>query len=464
VSFIPNSGRLNVSLQNYCIVTVVRQINSPATSRGSFEDNGQTLIKGRFITDITFFSLAEAIAGIVYFFFIIVSARLLGVENFGLFQAVMGIYGILFLMGHPLKVATMHAVATSEDKRRPFVLGSFLRLALFTGGTCFLFLVVLSPYLAKILHADSIWPIIWVAFLLLVNIILTTFYGDLQGKNSYLFFSSTKVVGSLIVLVLGVTLIKMGFGASGAIAGYAGSMGLLTIYFFTRRKFFSFRKGFYSFRHDMVSLAKPLAVIGTHLFVMNFPAIVARMRLTEDMAGLFGTLFSLRNLVLPFAMAIVLPLYSRTISKQNEPRMLLKAVILIFSFGSVFIAIGLFCPQWFFKILYGLEFVTASSYMALYAFAILMHMISIVVLFHEATKETFSFGLLLIPVVMTASLTIFPHLTIWMIIVFHILSWGVYLVCLAGYRLVVAPTPFKTAPAPPGHGRDYSETPPEEGC
>ena len=70
-------------------------------SRGFFEDNGQTLIKGRFIINITFFSLAEAIAGIVYFFFFIISARLLGVEIFGLFQAVMGIYGILFLMGHP---------------------------------------------------------------------------------------------------------------------------------------------------------------------------------------------------------------------------------------------------------------------------------------------------------------------------------------------------------------------------
>ena len=286
----------------------------------------------------------------------------------------------------------MHAFAMSEDQHRPLVLASFLKLALFTGGACFLFLVVLSLYLAKILHADSIWPITWVVFLLLVNIILATFYGDLQGNNLYLFFSSTKVVGSLLVLMLGLTLIKMGSGASGAIAGYAGSMGLLTIFFFTRRKFFSFRKGLYSF---------------------------------------------------------VLPFYSLTISKQNDPRMLFKAVILTFSFGSTFIAIGLFSPKWFFQILYGRDFVTASSYMALFAFTILMHMISIVVLFHEATKETFSFGLLLIPVVLTASLTIFPNLTIWVIIVFHNLSWSIYFGCLAGHRLLVAPVSFSTTQLPP---------------
>jgi len=47
------------------------------------------MMKGRFIKDITFFSLAEAFAGIVYFLFILVSPRLLGVVNFGLFQVAM---------------------------------------------------------------------------------------------------------------------------------------------------------------------------------------------------------------------------------------------------------------------------------------------------------------------------------------------------------------------------------------
>ena len=95
-------------------------------------------MKDRLIKDITFFSLAEAFAGIVYFLFILISARLLGVTNFGLFQAVMGIYGILFLLGHPLKEATIHAIATSQDRLQPLVLGSFLRAALLIGGAYFI--------------------------------------------------------------------------------------------------------------------------------------------------------------------------------------------------------------------------------------------------------------------------------------------------------------------------------------
>lgn len=408
-------------------------------------------MKGRLIKDITFFSLAEAFAGIVYFLFILVSARLLGVANFGLFQAVMGIYGIMFLFGNPLKVAAMHAVATSEDRLQPFVLGSFLRVALLIGGAYFVFLVILSPHLAKILQTNSLWPIIWVAVLLFVSTFLTTFYGGIQGKNLYLFFSITKVAGSLIVILLGVALIEMGFGASGAIVGYAGSMAILTIFFFTRRKLYNFKKGFYSIRHDMVPLARPLAVTGTHLFVLNFPAVVARIHLTEDMAGLFGTLFSLRNLVMPFAMAVVLPLYSRTISKHVEPRMLHTAVLLVLLLGGVFIVIGLLCPEWFFITLYGGEFVRASGYMALYGFALLLHMISMVVLFHDAAKGTFSFSLLLIPVILTTSLIILPGLSIWKIIVVHILSWGLYLACLIPYKLLVLPKTYNATTLPRDH-------------
>ena len=82
--------------------------------------------------------------------------------------------------------------------------------------------------------------------------------------------------------------------------------------------------------------------------------------------------------------------------------------------------------------------------MALYGFALLLQMISIVVLFYEATRETFSFGLLIIPVVLTAALTVLPNPTIWMIIFFHILSWGVYLACLAGRRFIVSHESLRT--------------------
>ena len=417
------------------------------------------MMKGRYLKDITYFSLAEAFAGIVYFCYILISARLLGIINFGLFQAVMGLYGILFLFGHPLKVATIHAVATSEDQIQRFVLGSFLKIALLIGSAYFILLGVSSPLLVKIFHADSIWPIFNLAFLLLVSTLLTTFYGGLQGKNLYLNFSITKVVGSLIVILLGVALMKMRFGSSGAIAGYAGSMALLTAFFFSRRELFSFRKGPYSIRRDMVPLAKPLAVMGAQLFVLNFPAVVARIRLTEDMAGLFGTLFSLRNLVLPFALAVVLPLYSRTISKQSEPRMLRKAIILILLLGAVFIVVGLLFPTWFLRTFYGGDFAQASRYMTLYGFALLVHMISMVLLFHNAAKETFSFSLLLIPIALTASLIIIPDLSIWKIIIFHILSWGVYLGCLMGHDLLLVPRALKTTqPLRGRHGRRHSKT------
>ena len=391
--------------------------------------------KGRIIKDITFFSVAQAFAGVVYFFYVIVSARLLGVDSFGLFQAVIGIYGIIFLFGHPLNLATIHAVASAEADLQPFVLGSFLRIAMIIGGACLIFFIAISPYLAKITHAGSNWPFISMAFLLMANTILTTFYGALQGRNQYLFFSISVIAGSVIVLILGITLIEIGLGASGAVGGYAGSAALLTCFFFTRRKLFIFKRCIYSIRRELVSLARPVAVMGTILIVINFPAVVARMRLTEDMAGLFGTLFSMRNLVLPFTFAVVLPLYSHTISRKNKPRVVGKAVVYVLFLGIVFVSIGILCPRWFFLTFYGKSFVDASRYMTLYGLALLSHMLSMVFLFDYATKETFSFIPLLIPLFLILSLLFIPDLSIKKIILIQILSWSAFLCFLLVLKL-----------------------------
>ena len=379
--------------------------------------------------------MAQAFAGIIYFCYVIVSARLLGVASFGLFQAVIGVYGIIFLFGHPLNLVTIHAVATAEESLQPFVLGSFLRIAIIIGGACLIFFIAISPHLAKILHTGSNWPFISMAFLLLANTILTTFYGGLQGRTQYLFFSISVTSQSLIVLLIGVMLIKMGLGASGAVTGYTGSAALLVAFFFTRRKLFNFRRSIYSIRRELIPLAKPVAVMGTVLFVMNFPAVVARMRLTEDMAGLFGTLFSMRNLVLPFTFAVVLPLYSHTISQKHQTRMVGKAVVYIFLLGSVFILIGILCPTWFFRTFYGGSFVDASNYMTLYGLALLSHMLSMVFLFDYAAKETFSFIPLLFPVFSILSLLFIPDLSINKIILIHILSWCLFLCCLLVIKL-----------------------------
>ena len=380
-----------------------------------------------FIKDVFMFSWAQGIAGISYFCYMFITARLLGVEDYGLFQAVMGIYGILIVFGSPLNIAAIHSVATSRDETKPFALSAFLRVSLVVGSSCSLFMIVLSKYFTKIFHARSIWPFIFAAFLLIASTILTTLYGGLQGRNQYLSFSLAKILESLLVLLIGTGLIAMGLGASGAVAGYFFSMCILCIIFFIRNKSYSLKKGPYSIRKDIASLVKPLAVFGTLLFVINFPVIIARVRLTEEMAGFYGTLFSLRNIVMPFAFAAALPLYSRTVVDSEERHIFFKAFIVIFVFSCSFLILGLFIPEWFINFFYGSQYLEASDYIVLYGCYLALHMACMIILFQQAAKRTLKIEVLLIPILIIMILLIFPDLSINKILIFQIIAWGAYL-------------------------------------
>ncbi|MDD5671228.1 MAG: hypothetical protein PHN49_06295, partial [Candidatus Omnitrophica bacterium] len=73
----------------------------------------------RYLRSVGIFTIAQAAAAILAFFYALIAARLLGVVQFGLFQALMGIYGLLAAFSMPLNLATVHCVGISApDKRR----------------------------------------------------------------------------------------------------------------------------------------------------------------------------------------------------------------------------------------------------------------------------------------------------------------------------------------------------------
>jgi len=388
-----------------------------------------------FTKDVALFSWAQAVAGISYFCYMLISARLLGVVDYGLFQAVMGIYGILVVFASPLNIATIHGVATSDDQIRPHAVGAFLFIAVIVGGACALILILLSSFFSGILHTHSSSPLLCIAFLVLVSPILTTFYGGLQGRGLYASFSRLKILESLLVLGSGIGLIVLKLGVSGAICGYVVAMGVLCLYFMSRRDLYHLRKGTYSLRGELRPLAKPLAVFGTLLFLLNYPVIVSRIRLTEEIAGLYGTLYSLRNLLLPFAFAAAVPLYTHRISKTSEPKILLKALLFVMIMGSIFLLIGIAFPKWFIVTLYGSEFAAVSPYLPYYAIALILQMITMVVMFYLAAAKKFVYSVLLIPIGIITSLTFIPQLTIGKIIVTQMISCSVYLgiLCVMGF-------------------------------
>ena len=383
----------------------------------------------RFLRDATWFSAAQAVSGAMMLAYTMVAARLLGGGDgtYSLFQSVMGLYSVFFMFGFPLNVATVHVMGTATEEDRSTTLGSCLAVASIAGSVLGTAVLAASPLLARFLHTDHITPFYTIAALLIVSYILTVSYGALQGRNEYRCFAFLKVTETFLSLTIGTFLMLLQLRVPGAIGGYLGGMGFVTLYFllrvndcrFNARAVFSLL----SFR----SLAMPLALSFVLVVALSGPMVISRWRLDETASEVYAALFSFRNILQPFALAVSLPLYSSISAGREEKGMLRTALAVVALLGSAFVAVSLTCPSLCVRVLLGPEFAPAAHYLWSYALVLGFFMLGMVLMFHAAAKGKLALHLLPIPVVGVLAMIALPELTVTKVISLQVISWISYI-------------------------------------
>ena len=388
-------------------------------------------MRRRFLNDVSWFSVAQLLSGLVMLAYIMVAARLLGsaggVETYGLFQSVMGLYSIVFVLGFSLNVTTIHIVGVAARKDRSAAVGTCLVLALVVGGTCAGAILVASPLLASMLRSDSTAPIVATAVLVAMAFVLTVFYGGLQGCNQYRRFAVAKISETGLAFVLGTVLMALGGSVTGAVGGYVCGMGVVTLVFLAQRSDYRFVPGAVPLRRELQTVALPLVVSAVLFFSLAGPMLVARWRLDENTSGLFAALFSFRNVLQPFALAVSLPLYSRIVTNRGEAGMLCKALAVVTLLAGGFIAVSVICPQICIRMVLGTKFIPAADYLWAYAIALGLFMVGMVVMFHAVAHRYLRLYLLPIPAAAVIAMAVWPELTIGKIIGLQVVAWMVFL-------------------------------------
>ncbi|MBN1673867.1 MAG: oligosaccharide flippase family protein [Kiritimatiellae bacterium] len=382
-----------------------------------------------FLQDVGLFALGHAFAGLVMVLYVFTAARLLGPAEFGLFQSVMGAFGILIAAGSPLNIAAVHSVASAPDAGKPAVLGGLLRVGLGVGAALACCVWLCRPLLAGLTRSRLVLPLLPLSALVVAAPLLTTFYGAIQGRNRYGLFMLLKTGESLLVLVFGTLLILGERRAGSAVGGYACAMWVALLFFLTRRNLYSVRHAtFCRNREEFRALLRPLAVLAFLLLTNNYPMIVARSRLPADTAGLFAALFALRNLVLPFAFAVAVPLYSRTVSGSAEAHVFRKALIVTSGVAVGFMATAHLCPLPFFRLVLGPPYLPAAGYMGFYGIGLLLSMLCMVILFRWAASSL-ALSVFIVPVLVVLGMAFLPRLSIEKIIFTQICA---LLLCMCG--------------------------------
>jgi len=342
-----------------------------------------------FLKNIGWTTLAQIAASAAAFAYTLIAARTLGVENYGLFQAVMAIYGLFSFIHLPFYFGSAHCVGRARPDDRPRVLGAFFTLSLVAAGlTLVIFGVLSSAGNAILKTADSsIW--FACAALIAVNTILTLFHGALQAQHRFPLYASTKIAEVLLLLIGGTGMLLSGWGPAGAVSGYALAMTLIIFYFV-----FRFKPAFVSWpdirgllKDELPALRRLTLALSFLLVLENIPAIWARYALDETQSGYFGALYNLRGAIWPFALAITLTFYSHLLAGEEPKPLLRQALLLIAGLAAGFEIGALLFSDWLVRLLYGNAFVPAAEYLALYGLSLSLQSIAMLLLFYRLGKN-----------------------------------------------------------------------------
>ncbi len=384
--------------------------------------------KNLFLQHVGAISLSQAIAGIASFLYMIIAARLLKVNDFGLFQALLSVYWIFSLFSMPLHLSTVHCVGIYSGEARRQVGGEFLQIGALAGSLIALFLILTGPLVARLLNSFSVYPIVFTALMIFLRPILISFYGMLQGAGRHLAFSMSVLTEAVSRLLFGSAFLFLKFGPSGAISGYVFAMLCLILFFLTQqRTLYSLQWGFATVRKELRSVGLIMTTLGFYLFMDNFPMMISRARMDADTTGLFGVLFSLRNTLLPFTLAVSVPFYEQILSQEREePGLFKKAFLIVAGLGTGFLIVALIGSEWLVKTLYGMGYAKAAEYIFLYGVALAIEMLALLILFYQIGKKQMKPIYLLVPLGVMLTWFLTRELTILSAITGQIISWAVF--------------------------------------
>ncbi len=347
-----------------------------------------------YLKSVGLLGASQIAGGLLGFCFTLVTARTLSAPDFGLFQALMGVFGLFSFVVFSLQVTTLHYVGASGPDERPLWAGEFLRAGFFLACAVSLACFALSPWLMKVLKSSAYSPFLALDLLLFLAILLSVFYGIFYSHHRYGSSAGAQIVESSSLLLLGALLLKLGWNVTGAVSAYLGGRILVLGYCLSQKSLYRFPEGNHRLAGRKGEFLRMMAAFATLFSIIHLPMIAARIRLPAETSGTFGILYHLRSTVWPLALSVAMPFYAATVSGGEQKKMLTKALVLIGLLSLGFIAVGKICPEFLISKLYGKKFLAAAPFMPFYGISLFLQMSLMIFIFRDMAQNRFRPALL----------------------------------------------------------------------
>lgn len=347
------------------------------------------LITGSFLMIV-----GSNIANVIAYFYHFVLGRMLGTVLYGELVAFLSIVGFLSSLYSFIGLIITKYAAKEKDNQKS--LSFFLSIYQYFKRPAIavsLIILLLTPFASKALQLPTlVYMMISPAFLL--SFVFFQYRSYIQGRLSFGKVSTYSIAEMTLRFLIGLILVYLGFGSTGAVIGFLVSI-LVLFTVLTRDKVFR-EKG----TKESIVVAR-LIREGIPVFVTTLATtaifstdvILVRAFFEAGDAGTYAAVSTLGKTILfstvPIT-AVLFPLISRKHSEgKSDALLFLLSFAMTFCVGGAFALIFYFFPELAITTLFGHAFVEASRYMFPFSVFLLLLVLCLVEVNYYLPKEKY---------------------------------------------------------------------------
>ncbi len=340
---------------------------------------------------------ATIFAGIFNYLYQVYMGRVMGPEEYGVFGALFAIFYMIGVISQTLGTSATNFVSEfiGQGKQIGFFLyGSLKRMALLGLAVSVIF-IASSGWLTSLLKLPERGPVLVLVPILFLTCVSPISSGALRGVKSFFALGFVNISSAFFKLAIGILLVILGFGVSGALMGVvAGMLVALVISFIYLKPYFrpnNPHEPDFSYT-SFYSYSLPVMVA---MFAFTVPAnldvVLAKYFFSATDAGLYTSASVLGKIIffVPTGiLAVMFPLIAEKHARGEETTSILRRSLLYTALLSGSVALGyLLFPQLVINV-FGSGYAAALPLVAPYGFAMFFFSLTVIVMqYHLAVKN-----------------------------------------------------------------------------
>ena len=338
------------------------------------------LVRNDFLRDGSVVFAATMLANICNYLYHMLNSRILGVDAYGTLATLVAgysIFGALVIMLNMTIVKLVAELHALQDIARLKTLYNTMLTACLSIAAAFLLLVILfAPWLCAYLHVDFL-ALLSSAVATSAAIVVPAIRGVLQGIQDYARFSSATIIET-IVRLMGVGLAFLGWGAAGAMAGFAlGSLAALVYSSIVVQRYFALHTAASRLTLDLRRLVMTSAGVTFSTLALTtlgfVDMLLVKHFLDPQAAGLYSVLPLTGKVIIfsvSFVPTILLPKAVANVAKGENARAILwQAAGATAALSAGMLAIYGLMPEFVVRFMAGKAYLAIAPHVFLYGVA-----------------------------------------------------------------------------------------------